>query len=742
VRYVILFKLFLLACSAPSILRAQPAADAAAEARWAVIPNVNAMDGGGVTPNSTAIAKLIGDAAEYLVRWQLPQDSATWREQRADRERAFRRVLGLDPLPERTSLDARIVRKHDMGDYTLENVILHSRPGFPITANLYRPKASLPGRRAAVLAPIGHALNAGKGVTENQVMCIQLARLGFVVLTYDAIGHGERVVAGNNHHEAGFALLPLGQTIAGWMVWESMRAIDFLLTLPEVDPERIGITGNSGGGLNTLFTAAIDSRIRAAAIAGYVFEFRNWMKYAGPHCTCTYLPAMYRLSEWFGIAGLIAPRAVLMLQGERDAIFPISGARIAGRSTEALYALLGHSGSARFDEVHSEPHAYSRPFRERMYGWMLLHLEGKGSGKPVAEGAVTPLAQDDPRLMCDAGGSLIGSAPSVVALARREAELAVARLPAAGSAEVRAAARRLALHLTKPPDPEPHHMLIDSVEKLPVQGGVLEKVSFLSETGQHVPSLLWLPAGVARPHRAMIIAHERGKAAVAESGMIQPLLEKGYAVLAVDTRGRGETLGRVSERRDNNFPFVAHSLAWDRPAAGRRAFDLMRAVDFLQGRKDLQVKSVALAGLGGDALPALLAGAADLRIAGVACSGWVNSFASQISAAAVKSRAEAIREWNSSAMRYGRINNGDFVVDLGAVLPSVLQTADIPDFASLIAPRRLLYCGSVDNAAPGADARRARFEHVLKAQGEGARTWYRPHQQLDAALLLEWLGQE
>jgi cephalosporin-C deacetylase-like acetyl esterase len=583
-------------------------------------------------------------------------------------------------------------------------------------------------------------LDRGKGVAENQVMCIQLARLGFVVLTYDAIGHGERVAAGNNHHEAGFALLPLGQTIAGWMVWESMRAIDFLLTLPEVDPERIGITGNSGGGLNTLFTSAIDSRIRAAAIAGYVFEFRNWMKYAGPHCTCTYLPAMYRTGEWFGIAGLIAPRAVLMLQGEHDAIFPISGARIAGRTTEALYALLGHAGRARFDAIPGARHAYSRPFRERMYGWMSLHLTGKGSGTPIQESDVAPLAEDDPRLRCDPEGSLIGSAPTVVALARKQAEAAVASLPAEGSADLRTAVRELTSRLTEAPDPEPHYMLIDSVEKSQVQGGVLEKVSFLSETGLHIPSLLWLPAAGNAPHRTVIIAHENGKAAAAESGLVQPLLDHGYAVLAVDTRGRGETLGRVSERRDNNFPFVAHSLAWDRPAAGRRAFDLMRAVDFVHGRKDLDAKSVRVAGIGGDALPALLAAAADARIAGVACSGFVDSFVSLISAAAVQSRAEAIREWNSSAMRFGRIDNGAFVVDLGAVLPSVLRTADIPDFASLIAPRKLLYCGSADNRP--ADARRARFERVLKAAHErGGWAWYRPDQQLDASLLLEWLGQ-
>jgi hypothetical protein len=449
---------------------------------------------------------------------------------------------------------------------------------------------------------------------------------------------------------------------------------------------------------------------------------------------------MYRSMEWFDIAGLIAPRPVLMLQGERDSIFPISGARIAGRSTEALYALLGHGGRARFDEVPGQPHAYSRPFRERMYGWMLLHLAGKGNGQPVTEGDVAPLAQDDPRLICDATGSLMASAPTVVTLARRVAERAVASLPARESQPARRAVQRLTSALTAAPDPEPHHMLIDSLGKTSVRGGVLEKLSYLSETGQHIPGLLWLPSAADPPRRTVILAHEGGKAAAAESGLVEPLLESGHAVLAVDLRGRGETLGRVSERRDNNFPFVAHSLAWDRPAAGRRAFDLKRAVDFVQARKELAASSVAVVGMGGDALPALLAGAADPRIAAVACSGFVNSFVSQISAAAVSSRAEAIREWNSSAMRYGRIDNGSFTVDLGAVLPSVLLAADVADFASLVAPRKLLYCGSVDNGAPGGDAHRSRFERALKAAHTDSNwAWYRPHQRLDAKLLLDWL---
>jgi dienelactone hydrolase len=705
--------------------------------RYVVIPDPDTL-GDGVLPSSYALAKSLGDSAEFVLRWQVPRDAAAWRTMRPEIDRAFRQALGLQMLPDRTPLNVRILRSHDFDGYTLENLVFDSRPGFSVTANLYRPKGGAAGKRAAVVAPIGHYLSAGKAASENQALCIELARLGFIALTYDAIGHGERVVQGNNHHEAGFALHPLGQTVSGWMVWDSMRAIDYLLTRDDVDPARIGITGNSGGGLNTLFTAAIDSRVKAAAITGYTFEFNNWIKYGGPHCTCTYLPAMYRSMEWFGIAGLIAPRAVLMLQGERDGIFPINGARNAGQATQALYKLLGHPSLARFDGIPEQPHAYSRPFRERMYGWMMHHLNGTGNGQPVAESDVRPLAESDPRLLCDAGGSLMARVPSVVTLAREMAGRAVAALPQAGSPEVRQAARLLTTRLTQPPDPKPHNLEPRSLQTTKVDGGVLEKVLFMSEIGIPIPGLLWRPNS---PRGVIVLAHEGGKTDAAQSGMVEPLLQNGYAVLAVDTRGRGETLGRVADRRDNNFHLVSNGIAFDRPAAGRRAFDLKRAVDFIERRAELSRRPVFLAGFGGDAFAALLAAADDPRIAGVACSGFVNSFASQIAAAVWGSRPEAVRNWNSSAMRWGRLDNGEFRVDLGTVIPSSLLAADIPDIASLIAPRKLLFSGVAGRGGPDSNLFRDRFDRVLKAVDPSKSwAWYRPDQKLDANLLLEWLA--
>src|SRR5207244_12418562 len=134
---------------------------------------------------------------------------------------------------------------------------------------------------------------------------------------------------------------------------------------------------------------------------------------------------------------LIAARSVRMLQGDRDALFPISGARRAGHNTESIYRLIGHPERACFDEVPDQPHAYSRPYRERMYGWMARHLLGEGDGQPIAEGDVKPLSEDDRGLLCDPQGSIVPGSPSVVDLARRRAMVALAALTLTPSQEIR-----------------------------------------------------------------------------------------------------------------------------------------------------------------------------------------------------------------------------------------------------------------------------------------------------------------
>jgi len=128
----------------------------AEDSRWAVIPESVIVHGYGVASASSALNKALTDAAEHVLGWGLPKDAEAWRPRRTQVEIGLRKAIGLEALPERAPLNARTLATHDLGDYALENLIFYTRPGFPVAANLYRPKSPVEGRRPALLCPIGH----------------------------------------------------------------------------------------------------------------------------------------------------------------------------------------------------------------------------------------------------------------------------------------------------------------------------------------------------------------------------------------------------------------------------------------------------------------------------------------------------------------------------------------------------------------------------------------------------------
>jgi len=363
-----------------------------------------------------------------------------------------------------------------------------------------------------------------------------------------------------------------------------------------------------------------------------------------------------------------------------------------------------------------------------MYGWMARHLLEQGTGDPIPEGDVQPLSETDPRLLCDPDGSILAQSPSVVELARKKAMDAVSRLRANNPDAVRSWVR----DLTAPPEEGPHYLAPDTYGKSEIPGGVLEKVSFASEDGEYIPGLLWLPAQRETPARTVVFVDERGKQAVAESGLVQPLVEAGFAVFAVDLRGRGETLGRIKPGLDTNFRLIANQILFGRPLAGRRAFDLMRSIDYLSQRKELSSGDLALVGLGDDALPALLAAAADMRIRRVAVGGYLHSFVSQMKAVVWRDMPHL---WNG-VERMGLIKSEEYEIDLGSVIPAALETADVPDVIARIAPRPVLFSQARDNEDRGGEALRARFKGIISQPG----VRYEPGKVLDRELLTGWLG--
>ena len=219
----------------------------------------------------------------------------------------------------------------------------------------------------------------------------------------------------------------------------------------------------------------------------------------------------------------------------------------------------------------------------------------------------------------------------------------------------------------------------------------------------------------------VLIADAKGKTAVAESPLLEPLRAAGYAVLAIDLRGRGETLGTRANGRNNNYHFVSHSVMWGQPLAGRRAFDLSRAVDYIESRSDLSLEGLVAIGLGDDALPVLIASTADGRISRAVTAGYDLSFASQMIAGRKVSREQLLKTWNSGVMGHGMLDDGENHADAGSVIPGVLNVLDLPDLADVRTDRPLLVCGARNLKQPGSAEHRRAWQTKTLGEAEARR---------------------
>jgi dienelactone hydrolase len=307
-----------------------------------------------------------------------------WQRQRGQRRRELLDLLGLDPLPERTPLRARTTGTLDRPAYRIEKVVFQSSPGLYVTGNFYLPRDAS-GPVPAILYLCGHLPHPRGAKTQYQDRCQWFAAHGYAVLVIDTLEFAE--VAGPHHGTHNLNLwhwLSLGYTPAGVEVWNAIRALDYLETRPEVDMKRVGLTGISGGGAMTWYTAAVDDRIAAAAPSCATFTYgsqaEHWL--AAGQCDCIYYHNTY---GWdFPVVGaLIAPRPLIILSGQKDAIFPPDGYHAAFQRMKRVYDLYAGGSSDRIREVdEAVPHSDSPLLLQESRQWMQRWL--KRDSIPVA----------------------------------------------------------------------------------------------------------------------------------------------------------------------------------------------------------------------------------------------------------------------------------------------------------------------------------------------------------------------
>jgi len=581
-------------------------------------------------------------------------------------------------FPERTPLNARTVGTLGRDGYRIEKIIYESRPRHHVTANLYLPargKPPFPG----ILIPCGHSRN-GKAAGAYQSIAISLALNGFVALCYDPIGQGERyqtldekgkpITGGTTEH----TLVDIGARLVGWSaatyrIWDGIRSIDYLVSRPEVDSEKIGCTGNSGGGTMTSYLMVTDDRIYAAAPSCYITSLERLFATIGPQDGEQNITAQVALGiDHADYLSMRAPKPTLVLTATRD-FFDIDGSWRSFREAKRLYGILGFGERVDIFE-YPDTHGFSKPRRQAALRWMSRWL--KGIDAPVEEPQFE--VNTDADLQVTKSGQVLYDLKgrSVWDItAERAKELAKEREKfwrENPKAECISTVKRLC----------GIRLPVGSVRvlakgKIEREKCVIEKIVIEREGEVPIPALRFVPKDAQGQLPGVLYVDGRGKAHdAAPEGRVEKLCLEGRVVLTIDVRGFGET-APVKPRRywHNEYPVSYLAIHLGRPLLGQRVEDALSALEVLASDPGTDPRKLSAVGIEGGGLVVLHAAVLDERLGEISIE-------------------RAIESWIEVVLTPLCRNQ------LNQVVPGALKFYDLPDLVRALGPRRVTVKDPVD----------------------------------------------
>jgi dienelactone hydrolase len=558
------------------------------------------------------------------------------------REKLLRWIGGLPAT--RTLLNVRRNGVITHSDYRVEKILFEAQPNFFVTANLYVP-TNRPGPFPAVLQPTGHSLTA-KARELYQSLSIGLAKYGFVVLTYDPLGQGERriffdrdlgdsKVGGTTaeHQMVGIQSLLGGESLARTMIWDGMRALDVLQSLPEVDPQRLGVAGCSGGGTLTAYLMALDPRVRAAAPACYISSWQEQLSGTGPQDAEQQFPDQLR--DGFDHGDFLiaaAPKPVLIASTTED-FFPLAGAQRTYEEAKAIYNRFGAEDKIAWFTAPGG-HGMRADTRGAIYAWMRKWLQQTPGPAPEPRFAV----ELEESLQVTPTGLVEGETAST--LSRRRLA-AIRPVPGNLPQQVRAITR--------------YQAYTGPLSVQPIAG---ERFSYEAEPGRRVPATLLRPA---TPNGSVVLV-------AADMAAARQFVTAGYTVLAIDVALTGETAHRAGSYSNDWFPqdkTIWLALMVGRTVTGLRMADVVRGLDVLREQGVASPNGVIGFARGNAGVAMLHAAVLDPRLRQLVLEDLPPTY---------RTLAET------------PIQRQIFDV----VLPEVLRNYDLPDLAAAVAPRRVV----------------------------------------------------
>jgi len=499
----------------------------------------------------------------------------------------------LGPFPPKTPLNAKVVRTIQKDEYTIEHIIFESRPDYYVTSSLFIP-AGKEKNAPTIIYCSGHTAEAYRNETYQHII-LNLVKKGFIVFAFDPPGQGERLqyydaekgsslIGGPTHEHSypGAQLFLTGNSLAGYMTWDGIRAVDYLLTRKEVDPDRIGITGRSGGGTQTSYIAAVDDRIYAAAPECFITNSKMIFQSMGPQdAEQNLFHGIKRGIDHPDFLTVRAPKPTLMITTVND-FFSIHGARQTAKEVARVYK--AYNSADNFGMVEDlAGHMSTEKNREAMYAFFQKHLNNPG----IADDEEVELLTPEELQVTEAGQvSESLNSETIYSLNKKEAEKLVEKLNTSrGNIEnhltgLEEKVKKISGYLEFAGIDEP--VYTGCLER---EGYKIEKYYLRGEGDYPVPYLLFRPE--ESNQKVVIYLHPEGKAVEAgENGEIAFLVKNGFTVLAPDLLWIGET-GPGDLHGDAYIHGVSYNIWFaaihlGRSITGIRAGDVNRLVQMIQ----------------------------------------------------------------------------------------------------------------------------------------------------------------
>ena len=604
-----------------------------------------------------------------------------WQKRQEFIKRTLNEIVG--PFPGKTPLNAKIIRTVTKDYYRVEHIVFESQPGFYVTSSLFIPAGLKKRDKAPVVIYVsGHSEDGYRNSAYQQVI-LNLVKKNFIVFAFDPVGQGERLeyydpntkkstIGGptSEHSYPGTQAFITGSSQARYMIWDGIRAVDYLITRKEVDPARIGITGRSGGGTQSSYIAAMDDRIYAVAPENYLTNFTRLLQTIGPQdAEQNMFNIISRGLDHPDFLLVRAPKPALMITTTRD-MFSIQGVRETEKQVARIYEAYGKQDNFSRSEDDA-PHASTKKNREAMNAFFQKHLNNPGS---PADEVIVQLTKEEIQVTPTGQISTSFGGETVFSLNRKEAEklsdkLQTSRADIPGYLPgVLNSAKSLSGYR------EPAEVM-DPVfsGRFQREGYVVEKYFVKGEGDYVIPYLLMVPDKPA--NKALIYIHPSGKSAEAASGgEMEWFVKNGITVLAPDMLGVGET-GPGSYKGDAYIGGTSHnvwyaSILIGRSITGIRAGDVVRLTMLLKKRAGIsEIYGLARR----EMAPVLLHAAAfDPDISRIALIEPYSSFQSIV---------------------MNRFYNSGFIHN---TVPAALRAYDLPDLAASLAPRKLMIAGTTD----------------------------------------------